>query len=128
MSERSTWSLKPETVSDLGWVVVGLVFLTGAFHIYAGLVEGQIPVALAGIGFLGAIVLYLMDYRRRLLYAVGILYTAVQFPLWYVAKVGAFTTVGYVDKAVQIAIITLLAYLLWRSRPASSDQPSAPTG
>lgn len=125
MSERSTWSFKPETVSDLGWVVVALVFLTGVFHVYAGLIEGRIPVTLAGVGFLGAIVLYLMDYRRRLLYAVGILYTAVQFPLWYVAKAGEFTTVGYVDKTVQIAIIMLLAYLLWRSRPASSAQPAA---
>lgn len=125
MSERSTWALKPETVSDLGWVVVGLVFLTGVFHVYAGLVEGRIPVTLAGVGFLGAIVLYLMDYRRRLLYAVGILYTAVQFPLWYVAKVGEFTTLGLVDKTVQIVIIALLAYLLWRSRLPSSDQPAS---
>lgn len=127
MSERSTWSLKPETVSDLGWVVVALVFLTGVFHVYAGLVEGRIPVTLAGVGFLGAILLYLMDYRRRLLYAVGILYTAVQFPLWYVAKAGEFTTVGYVDKTIQVAIIMLLAYLLWRSRPAGSAQPAAPS-
>lgn len=125
MSERSTWALKPETVSDLGWVVVGLVFLTGVFHVYAGLVEGRIPVTLAGVGFLGAIVLYLMDYRRRLLYAVGILYTAVQFPLWYVAKVGEFTTLGLVDKTVQLVIIALLAYLLWRSRLPSSDQPAS---
>ena len=124
MSKSSTWSLKPETVSALGWVVVGLIVLTGIFHVYAGLVEGRVPVTIAGVGFLGAIVLYLMDYRRRLLYAVGILYTAVQFPLWYVANVGEFTTLGFVDKAVQIVIITLLAYLLWRSRPASSDQPS----
>lgn len=124
MSERSTWSLKPETVPDLGWVVVALVFLTGIFHVYAGIIEGRIPVMLAGVGFLGAIVLYLMDYRRRLLYAIGILYTAVQFPLWYVAKVGEFTTIGYVDKAIQIVIITLLAYLIWRSRSAGSDQPS----
>lgn len=127
MSERSTWSLEPETVSDLGWVLVALVFLTGAFHVYAGIVDGQIPVALAGVGFSGAIVLYLMDYRRRLLYAVGILYTAVQFPLWYVAKAGEFTTVGYVDKAVQVVVVALLAYLLWRTRPARAGGPSTAT-
>ena len=120
MSERSTWSLKPGTVSSLGWVLVGLVLLTGLFHLYAGFVEGRIPVTLAGVGFLGAIVLYLMDYRRRLLYAAGILYTAIQFPLWYVAKVGEFTTIGFVDKAVQGVIIIILAYMLWQSRPISS--------
>ena len=125
MSKRSTWSLKPETVPTLGWVLVGLVLLTGLFHLYAGLVEGRIPVTLAGVGFLGAIVLYLMDYRRRLLYAAGILYTAIQFPLWYVAKVGEFTTIGFVDKAVQVVIIVLLAYLLWHSRAISSELSSA---
>ena len=67
-------------------------------------------------GFLGAAVLFLLDYRRSLLYIVGIVYTAVQFPLWYVANAGEFTTLGYVDKILQGALIVVLTYLYWRAR------------
>lgn len=62
--------------------------------------EGRIPVALAGVGFLGAIGMYLVDYRRQLLYLVGIVYTAIQIAIWYVVKTSEYTTVGYVDKDV----------------------------
>lgn len=119
MTRSSKWSLDTASVPSLGWLAVILVLLTGVFHIYSGIVEGRIPVLVAGIGFLGAIVLYLVNFRRRLLYVVGVLYTAVQFPLWYVAKAGEYTTVGYVDKAVQALLIVLLVYLFWRSRSAN---------
>ncbi|WP_239685616.1 hypothetical protein [Halolamina pelagica] len=94
-------------------------------HVYAGVVEGRAPVTLAGVGFLGAILLYLVDYRRPLLYLVGVVYTAVQIPLWYVAKAGEFTTVGYVDKAVQVVLVALLVYLYWHTR-AAKNTSSAP--
>lgn len=51
---------------------------------------------------------------RYILYLIGIAYTGIQIPLWYVANVGEFTLFGYADKAVQIVIIVLLAYLYWR--------------
>jgi len=73
-------------------------------------------VLLAGVGFFGAIALFLLGYRRRLLYAVGVVYTGVQIPLWYVVKAGNYTTVGYVDKAVQVLLVVLLIALLWRGR------------
>lgn len=114
-----------ESISRLGWVAIGLVFVTGVLHVYAGIVEGRIPVSLAGVGFLGAIVLYVVDYRRRLLYLVGILYTAVQIPLWYVANAGSFTTLGYVDKAVQVVLVALLAYLYWQTRARTPGQSTA---
>lgn len=114
-----------ESIRTLGWVAIGLVFVTGVIHVYAGLVEGRIPVALAGFGFLGAIVLYVVGYRRTLLYLVGILYTAVQIPLWYVVKAGAYTTIGFVDKAVQAVLVLLLAYLYWQTRGASTTPTTA---
>mgnify|MGYP000504203494 CR=1 FL=1 len=104
------------SLSAWHWLAVALVVLTGAIHVYSGLLEGRIPVALAGVGFFGALVLFLLDYRRPLLYLVGIAYTAVQFPLWYVAKAGEFTTLGYVDKTIQAALILVLAWLYWRHR------------
>jgi hypothetical protein len=89
---------------------VALVVVTGILHIYAGILEGRIPVALAGVGYAGALVLFFLNYRRRLLYAIGIPYTAIQIPLWILAK-SEYGTVDYVDKAVQVALILVLAYL-----------------
>jgi hypothetical protein len=92
------------------WFAVGLIIITGALHVYAGIVEGRAPVALAGVGYAGALVLFFLGYRRRLLYAIGIPYTAVQIPLWIVAK-SEYGTIDYVDKAVQIVLIVVLAAL-----------------
>jgi len=98
------------------WIAVVLVAVTGVLHLYAGVVEGAPPVLIAGVGFFGALALFLVGYRRRLLYAVGVVYTGVQIPLWYVVKAGAYTPVGYVDKAVQVVLVALLLGLLWRDR------------
>lgn len=111
----TTESNKTESLAQIRWFVVGLVLLTGILHLYAGIVEGRPPVALAGVGFLAAIGLFLRDYRRQMLYLVGIVYTGIQLPLWYVAKSGEFTTLGYADKAVQVVLIVLLAYLYWKN-------------
>lgn len=104
------------SLGALHWIAVLLAIVTGGIHLYAGFVEGRIPVLLAGLGFLGATGLFLIGYRRRVLYSVGIVYTAVQIPLWYVAKAGEYTTLGYVDKIVQIVLVLVLAYLYWDAR------------
>lgn len=119
---QSTLSLELESIPTLGWLAIALVFTTGLLHIYAGLVEERIPVALAGIGFFAAMGLYLMNYRRRLLYLTGILYTTVQIPLWYVANAGEFTTIGYADKALQVLLIVILAYLYWQTNATTENQ------
>lgn len=121
----ATSRLETASLTAWHWLAVALVVLTGVLHLYSGLVEGRIPVALAGVGFFGALVLFLVDYRRPLLYLVGIAYTAVQFPLWYVAKAGEFTMLGYVDKAIQAVLILLLAWLYWRHRRARPSSQEA---
>jgi hypothetical protein len=98
------------SLTRIQWLAVALVVVTGVLHVYAGVVEGRIPVALAGVGYAGALVLFFLDYRRRLLYLIGIPYTAVQFPLWIVAK-SEYGMVDYVDKAVQVVLILVLVYL-----------------
>ena len=123
MSLASDELVETRSLDAAHWLAVLLAISTGVVHVYAGLVEGRIPVALAGVGFLVAVALFLVDYRRPLLYLVGILYTAVQLPLWYVVKAGEYTTVGYLDKSIQVLLIVLLAYLYWRQRG-----PSTPRG
>ena len=98
------------SLTGIQWLAVVLVVITGVLHVYAGIVEGRIPVALAGFGYGGALVLFFLNYRRRLLYAIGIPYTAIQIPLWIVAK-SEYGIVDYVDKTVQVVLILVLAYL-----------------
>lgn len=125
MAQSKFGSFEFDSISGLAWLALVLVFITGVLHLYSGVVEGRLPVLLAGVGFLGAIVLFVMNYRRRQLYLVGIVYTAVQIPLWYVANVGEFTVVGYVDKVVQVTLIILLAYLYWQSSLARAERLDA---
>ncbi|MEF8826454.1 MAG: hypothetical protein V5A27_08980 [Halapricum sp.] len=111
----TTESTKTESLTPVHWLAVVLLVITGIIHLYAGVVEGRLPVSLAGVGFLVGVGLFFLDYRRRVLYVIGIFYTGVQIPLWYVANVGEFTPLGYADKAVQIVIIVVLAFLYWRN-------------
>ena len=107
-----------ESITQLQWLAVALVVVTGVLHVYAGIVEGRAPVALAGVGYAGALVAFFLDYRRRLLYLIGVPYTAVQFPLWIVAK-SEYTMVGYVDKTVQVVLILVLIALYLNARSQS---------
>ena len=113
MARRDGGHLETESLGTLHWVAIGLALLTGLIHVYAGAIEGRPPVTLAGMGFFGAIGLFLFDYRRRQLYLVGIVYTLVQIPLWYVVKAGEYTPIGYLDKTIQGVLIVLLAVLYW---------------
>lgn len=116
MARGTEGNVETASLSTTHRLAVLLVLATGVIHVYAGIVEGRIPVLLAGVGYLGAIVIFLLDVRRTLLYPVGIVYTFVQFPLWYLAKAGEFTTMGYVDKTIQVALVVVLAVLYWRER------------
>jgi hypothetical protein len=114
---------KNGSLTRVQWLAVSLVVVTGVLHVYAGFVEGRIPVALAGFGYGGALVLFFAGYRRRLLYLIGVPYTAVQIPIWLVAK-SEYGVVDYVDKAIQVVLIAVLVYLYLNARSGPVD-PSA---
>jgi hypothetical protein len=123
MNAQSNSGSRIGSLTQTQWLAVALIIVTGVLHVYAGLVEGRIPVALAGVGYAGAITLFLLDYRRRLLYLIGIPYTAVQFPLWIVAK-SEYGIVDYVDKTVQAVLILVLIYL-YLNTPSESTGNTA---
>jgi hypothetical protein len=127
MAQALNGSLKTGSLTRTHWLAILLALATGVIHVYAGIVEGRIPILLAGLGFLGAVVLFLLDYRRTLLYIVGIVYTTVQIPLWYVVKAGEYTMLGYVDKSIQVVFILLLVYLYWSERDVSTARRESPT-
>ena len=104
------------TVSNAHWAAVALAALTGLIHLYVGWARGRPSLALAGVGFFVGIALFLRGYRRRLLYALGMGYVLVQIALWAVFNAGEYTTIGYVDKAVQVLLVALLGYLFLTGR------------
>jgi hypothetical protein len=77
---------------------------------------------LAGVAFVAAVGLVLVDYRRRLVYVGGIPFTAIQVVLWYylnylagdktLAQAGPLEVV---DKVAQVLLIVALVVLYQRS-------------
>lgn len=115
----STDRLETGSLSAVHWLAVALAAVTGAMHVSVGVVDARAPLVLAGLGFFGAVGLFLADYRRQLLYPFGVAYTGLQIAVWAVVNAGSYTAVGYVDKAVQVVLLVLLAYLYWTGRAAA---------
>lgn len=125
--ERGLLGMQTATLTGLHWLGIGLAAVTGVIHLVLGtnFLPSRLGISflLAGGGFFGAIVLVLYGVRRRLLYVVGIPYTAVQLVAWYYlnfvaggkqfpADVG---TLGAIDKLAQVAFMGVLIVLLRRA-------------
>lgn len=117
--------LETESLTTLEWAGIGLAAITGVIHLVISTSSLPEPLGisflLAGLGFLGAIGLVLIGYRRRTVYAVGVPYTAVQIVLWYVLNFDSVSdmlanagALGYVDKVIQVAFVLVLIGLLRR--------------
>ncbi|MFC6733882.1 hypothetical protein [Haladaptatus sp. GCM10025893] len=102
----------------LHWLAAGLAGATGVVHLYLYWVQEFIPFLLAGLGFLAAVSLLVVGVNRRLLYAVGIPFTAMQIVVWLVQGMPDFV-LGVADKTVQVALIVVLAYLFVAERRAN---------
>ncbi len=107
-------------LTPLHWVAVVLAAVTGLVHLALGVSDIGTPTGvsflLAGAGFVVGIVLFLRGYRRRLLYLLGIPYTALQIVLYvafnwpnvvFLADGGVYA-VGVVDKVVQALLVATL--------------------
>jgi hypothetical protein len=114
-------------VDSLGtphWIGLAATLVTAAIHLLLGLRMLPAPMGvafvLAGAGFLGAIALVLLDYRRTTVYAVGIPYTLAQIVLWYQINFlggpksfpGDVGTLGAIDKVAQLVLLAVLVLLL----------------
>ena len=114
------------SLNGLHWVGIVAAVVSAVVHLLLGVRTLPSPMGisfvLAGLGFVGGVVLLAIDYRRRAVYAVGIGFTLVQIGLWYVinftgggksfpADVGA---IGAVDKLAQVVLVVVLVVLLRR--------------
>ncbi len=113
-----------ESLGGLHWVGIVTAAVSGAIHLFLGVQFAPsglgISFLLAGLGFFGAVALVLLAIRRRLVYAVGIPFTAVQMVLWYYFNFaagpksfpGGVGTIGVIDKVAQVLLIVVLVVLL----------------
>jgi hypothetical protein len=100
-------------IGGLELTAIGLILISAAVHLYLFLQHSEVQMLLAGVGFLGAIVLFFVGVSHRLLYLVGIPYIAAQIVLWWMAGMPHLQTYGLLDKIAQVLLIGILGYLLW---------------
>ena len=116
-STGSGLSLRTESLTSLHWVGVVLAVVTGVLHLVLGVsfISEQFTFGLsfvvAGVGFFAGAAGVLVDYRRRLLYLLGIPFTAGQIVAWYVVNAPDFSPLGIGDKVVQVLLIVVLVLL-----------------
>lgn len=120
MAETATsgQTIDTASLSPLHWAAFGLAAITGVLHVWLGVQFISSPLGisflLAGVAFFGGAALVAIDYRRRLVYAIGVPFTAVQIVAWYLVNAPEFSPVGYLDKAVQAAFVLALVVLYRR--------------
>lgn len=114
--------LETASLTGLHWVAVVLAVLSGVVHLVLGVrffPEGTaIAFILAGVAFFVAIGLFLIDYHRRLLYAVGVPFVLAQIVAWLwinQRQQPEISPVEGVDKAAQVVLILILVLLYRRA-------------
>ena len=123
-TETQGRSLDVASLDSRHWLGIIAALVTAAIHLLLGVRLAPsglgISFILAGLGFLGAIVLVALGIRRRLVYAVGIPFTLVQILLWYYVNFAAgpksfpadVGTLGAADKLAQLVLLVVLVALL----------------
>ena len=93
--------------------IIVLTVATAAIHLYLGLSSGLPPFVLNGFVYLTLLAaLYLPIPRlaphRNTVRWLLVGFAALTILLWLVITGGNSTTIGYIDKAVEVLLITLL--------------------
>ncbi len=80
--ERGNIGFHSRKMSWAHWLAAALATVTGVIHLYLHWDQGFVPFLFAGVVFLGAVAALLLNVYRRLLYALGIPFTAGQIVIW----------------------------------------------
>ena len=109
-----------QSLTGLHWLGFMLAAITGVIHLWLGVEFIDNPMGwsflAAGVGYFAAIGLVILNIRRRLVYLLGIPYTAVQIPLWWIVNDIQLADllepgIGVFDKLVQVILIGVLVVL-----------------
>lgn len=118
-SRQDEGALATASLTTLHWIGIALAAITGGIHLWLGVSFVPSPLGIAflfaGVVYVGAIAGVLLDVRRRLLYLLGIPFTAGQIPIWLAANWPDLGAIGIGDKVVQVALIAVLVVLYRRS-------------
>jgi len=125
--KRQNVGFRMGSMTPAHWLVAALAAITGTVHVYLYLNEGFLPFLFAGVVFYGAIVAVLLNVFRRVVYALGVPFTAGQIGIWVLLGMPNFT-LDVFDKAVQIALIALLVYLFRNENRLVSTTETATAG
>jgi hypothetical protein len=113
-----------QTLTPLHYAGILLAAISGVIHLRLGVGFAPSPLGIsflfAGVVFLVASAAILANYRRRLLYGLGIPFTAGQIVIWYGVNFAAgpksfpadVGTLGAIDKIAQVLLIVVLVALL----------------
>ncbi|TKX75152.1 hypothetical protein EXE46_04615 [Halorubrum sp. GN11_10-6_MGM] len=115
---RSDTGVDVESLTPLHWIGILAAAVTGIAHVALGVQFGgtwMVLFFLATLGFGAGVAAVVANYRRRLVYALGIPFTAGQIVMWYVLNdVPPIPTSHAIDKVAQVVLIAVLAVLLSR--------------
>lgn len=112
-------TLDTESVTSVEWVGIILAAVSGAVHLAVGIPSIPSVLAtsfvLAGLGFIGAIVLVLIGWRKRIVYTIGIPFIGAQLIFWYVLNGFPLDTIEIIDKVAQVTLLILCLYFLTKN-------------
>jgi len=110
-------SLDLERLTPLHWVGIVAALVTAGVHLVLAFDTGGTYGTLflvATAGFLLGVAAILVGWRRRLLYLLGIPFTAGQIGWWYAANdVPPISTAEGIDKAAQAVFVVVLVVLYY---------------
>jgi hypothetical protein len=117
-TDRGGLALETASLTGLHWLGVVLCVATGVLHLGLGasFLPGGLGIAfiVAGAGYLVGVFGVLVDYRRPLLYLLGIPFTLGQIGAWYALNAPDFSALGIGDKIVQALLVVVLVTLYRR--------------
>jgi hypothetical protein len=103
---------KLEHLNSVEASLISGAVITGLIHLYVGISQSFGTLTLAGAGFLGGAVLFVLDRYRNLVVLASLPYTGVQFIFYYQSYGLNFGPVAAVDKLVQAGFILVGVYYL----------------
>ncbi|MFC7135840.1 DUF7475 family protein [Halobaculum litoreum] len=114
-------TLHTESMTGLHWLGVAMAAISGVIHLFLGVsfIDQGLGIAflVAGVGFLVGAGAVLVDFRRRLFYAVGVPFTLGQIVIWLAVTPADeyLSPIGITDKVAQAVLIVVLVVLYRRA-------------